>query len=163
MASPSIFAFARSALNPFLYADIGPPDAAGTLTVASLFGRHGCDPWAEAARLARLPAGMAAASLAAMIEAMPVQRYSPQDAGAMADRLVRLLPHVFGDAERTGERAGRGPPHRLAAFTLGLGVMVAFLALWLALADAWAPRAGGDQATATGAERIRLFFEPENR
>ena len=43
MAASDLFALRFSAFNSFLYADIGEPDGAGTLTVASLFGRAGHD------------------------------------------------------------------------------------------------------------------------
>ena len=45
MASPDLFALSHSALNPFLYADISLQDGATTLTIASLFGRCGYDPY----------------------------------------------------------------------------------------------------------------------
>ena len=36
MASTDLYALSHSALNTFLYADIGPQDGAGSLTIASL-------------------------------------------------------------------------------------------------------------------------------
>ena len=148
MASPDLFAHDRSVLNRFLYADIGPQDGAGSLTVASLFGRGGHDPWAEAARLARLPAAAAVASLAAMIANTPANPCSLPEATATAERLLALLPGAgAGPGERRVRARGiprRWPFSRLATGTMCLGLLVALVFAWLVLVDGWKPPGPGD-------------------
>jgi hypothetical protein len=157
MVSTDLYALSRSALNPFLYADIGPQDGAATLTIASLFGRRGDDPWVEAARLARMPAAAAAASLAAAIVAMPANPCSLPEATAMAERLVALLPRASLSGPAAGVR--RPPPswlparwmpagwklNALATCALGLGLLVAVVFLWMAVSDAMGPRGSEDR------------------
>ena len=153
MASPDLFALGRSSLNPFLYADIGPPDGATTLTVASMFGRRGEDPWDEAARLARLPPAAAVASLAAMIVSAPDCCWTLAEATPMAERLVMLLPAPPSVADRLAG-ARRSPIERLlprwqfgplAAVALGLFVVVAVAFVWLTVADTWGSHGHGDR------------------
>jgi hypothetical protein len=149
MASPDLFALSHSALNPFLYADISLQDGATTLTIASLFGRCGYDPWEEAARLARLPVSAAIASLAAMIEGVPTGRCSMQEATAMADRLVALLPRpTRGVRAANQRRLPAWPFGALASCAFGLGVLVALVFAWMVVADAWRPQ-GVQGGTAT--------------
>ncbi len=139
MPKPNIFAHGDSGLNAFLYADIGPPDGTGALTIASLFGRHGDDPWEEAARLSRLPVAAAVASLASMIAGTPSSRCSLPEAMAIAERLVALLPRPA-----TGGRLVRAPrrlPVRwqidwLAGLAAGLGFVVLIAFAWLLIASA---------------------------
>jgi hypothetical protein len=147
MASPDLFALSHSALNPFLYADIGPLDGAGTMTIASLFGRSGCDPWAEAARLARLPAKAAVASLAAMIADTPAIERSLPEATALAEELVTLLPRPTAGKRLTGAR----PAHhanfgRLANVALVLAVLVVAVSAWVMMSDAWTSHGAPDRA-----------------
>ena len=143
MTSPDLFALPRSVLNPFLYADISLQDGAMTLTIASLFGRCGCDPWEEAARLARLPVRAAVASLAGMIAGAPTNLCPLPEATVLAARLVALRPG------RRRPPASAWPRRRVgrsgaATCTLGLGVVVAVAAVWLFVADGGAPRAAED-------------------
>jgi len=152
MASPDLFAHARSALNPFLYADIGIQDGSGTLTIVSLFGQRGEDPWEAASRLARLPARAAVAALATMIAEMPAHSCSLPEATVIAERLVALLP---GPAESRVVAAARQPlsssPLRwpllawpiaglpsgwLAIAAAGLAILVVCVWVWQALGEA---------------------------
>ncbi len=147
-----MFALSHSALNPFLFADVGTQDGTGELTIASLFGRGGYDPWEEAARLARLPSGAAVASLAAIIAGAPSVLCSLPEATVMAERLVALLPaRSAGDVLVRVRRVPLLPSVRLpfgwlATVALGLGVAVVLVAAWMLVADAWAPRGSGDHA-----------------
>jgi hypothetical protein len=137
MASPDIFALSHSGLNRFLFADIGPQDDVGTLTVASLFGRCGQDPWVEAERLAQLPAKAAASSLAAMIAGAPTNPRSTAEAAVIAERLVALLPRSSAAGLLvSGASPMRWPLGGLATIALVLGVLVALVAVWMAVADA---------------------------
>lgn len=146
MPSRNIFIHNHSALNPFLYADIGAQDAAGTLTIASLFGRGGYDPWEEAARLARLPVASAVASLATMIAGVPSNSRSLPEATAIAERLVALLPgpaaserlsRAHGVLRRPSSLRLPGglPIGWLATCALGLGVAVVLVFAWLWVVD----------------------------
>ncbi len=152
MPTPNIFAHTRSALNPFVYADIGPPDGAGALTIASLFGRHGDDPWEEAARLARLPAEAAVASLAAIIAAAPSCPCSLPEASATAERLVALLPApaVGGRLVRARRVKLRLPVgwqiDWLAGLAVGLGFVVLIAFGWMLVASALGARGHDDHA-----------------
>jgi hypothetical protein len=162
MASPDLFAHSHSVLNPFLYADIGVADGTATMTVVSLFGQRGDDPWDEAARLARLPAGAAVAKLAAIIAEAPAHPCSLPEATLLAERLVALLPgpserHRFAAARRLPRLPSlswspRGwPPRRwplggLATGAAGLAVLVAVVFLWLTLADTLGARGPEDRA-----------------
>ena len=156
MASTDLYALSNSTLNRFLYADIGPLDGAGTLTVASLFGRIGHDPWAEAARLARLPVGAAVASLADMIAGALPPPCSLPEATAMAENLVALLPGA-GAGPRPARvrpiprlnpipslKLPRWPFAPLASFTIGLALLVALVSVWMLAAGASRPPAPQD-------------------
>jgi hypothetical protein len=151
IASPDLFALSHSVLNRFLYADIGVPDGTGTLTIISLFGQRGDDPWEVAARLARLPARAAVATLAAMIAEAPTHPCSLPEATALAERLVALLPGPSESHRPAAARQAFHPPSLswplrrwplggLATCAAGLAVLVALVFVWLTLADALGPR-----------------------
>jgi hypothetical protein len=55
MTSPDRFALQHSALNTFLFAEVGTEHNGMTLTALSVIARLGKDPWEEARRLAGLP------------------------------------------------------------------------------------------------------------
>lgn len=145
MANPNIFASGQSGLNAFLYADIGVVDANGMLTMASLLGRRGDDPWEEAARLAGLPTREAVASLAGAILGASTGTCSLPEATALAEALVALLPRatpaerLLARGQRARGRLLRWPFGRLAAAAAGLLVLVAVAAVWLALAGLAGP------------------------
>jgi hypothetical protein len=92
VASSDTTALQRSDLNPFLFADVGTEANGTTLSVLSVFGRLGADPWAEADRMALLPKAVAADSLASMIANMPHSLWPLPEALAIAVRLIGLLP-----------------------------------------------------------------------
>ncbi len=144
MASPDLFALPHSALNRFLSADIGDADGTSAMTIVSLFGQRGDDPWDEAARLARLPADAAVARLAAMIAQAPGHLRSLPEATVIAERLVALLPRP---AERHRPVAPSWPSlgwsfqegwplDALTTCAAGLAVLVALVWVWLTLANA---------------------------
>jgi hypothetical protein len=82
----------NSEFNDFLFAPIGEERNEMLLSVLSAMARLDMDPWEETARLTRLPQDLAAQSLTAMIKVLPDGRWSPSDCGAIAARLVQLLP-----------------------------------------------------------------------
>ena len=55
MSNSNAFALKNSGLNDFLFAEVGSEVNGSRLTILSMLARLGKDPWAEAARLARLP------------------------------------------------------------------------------------------------------------
>ena len=62
------------------------------LSVLSALARMNLDPWDEAARLARLPRATATSYLTTLIAALPEGPAARTDAGALAERLIALLP-----------------------------------------------------------------------
>src|SRR5579862_887634 len=62
------------------------------LTVLSALARLGVDPWQESARLGQLSTENATQRLTLIISRLPKGRWAPSDAGAIAARLVGLLP-----------------------------------------------------------------------
>ncbi len=86
------FALRDSGLEPFLFAEVGTELNGAALTVLSTLARLDCDPWAEAASLAALPATSGIERLAACIERMPLAPAALAEARATAARLVSLLP-----------------------------------------------------------------------
>jgi len=161
MASPDLYALSNSALNRFLYADIGGAGGPATMTIVSLFGQRGDDPWDEAARLARLPAGAATAKLAAMIAEAPAHPCSLPEATVIAERLVALLPRASEGhrlaAARQAPRSSllpwlppswlfqRWPLGGLATGAAGLAVLVVFVWVWLTLSSALGPAGPEDR------------------
>jgi hypothetical protein len=84
--------FFRSEFDDFLYAAIGADRNESPLSVLSALARLDLDPWREAAELSQLPKGVAAARLERLIARLPRGRWDEADLGAIADRLIALLP-----------------------------------------------------------------------
>ena len=91
-ATPAILPVRSLHLDRFLHATVGLEHGGMDLSVLSMLARLDRDPWAEAARLASLPRAAAAASLADAIASLPMSAWPPAEAGAIAQRLVPLLP-----------------------------------------------------------------------
>jgi hypothetical protein len=81
-----------SEFNAFLFASVGEENGGTTLTVLSAFARLGLDPSQESARLGKLVPGAATQRLTAIVSGLPNGQWMPSDAGAIAMRLVELLP-----------------------------------------------------------------------
>lgn len=92
MADRRIFSLDRSALNPFLFSEVGVEANGLSLSVVSMLARDGKDPWDEAAGLAAMPGPRAVERLAAMIAAMPAALWPLPAATDIASRLVSALP-----------------------------------------------------------------------
>lgn len=92
MTSTSAFALNNSDLNAFLYADVGLEQNGSVLTTLSVLARIGQDPWAEAARLTRLPKAAAIDGLVQSIRKMPLNTRALAETIATASRLLLLLP-----------------------------------------------------------------------
>ena len=85
MVTPAVsVSFFRSEFDAFLYAPMG--------------AERNEDPWKEAAELSELPKDTATQRLAALIARLPGERWAPADPGAIASRLIELLPrHGFSN------------------------------------------------------------------
>ncbi|WP_428534538.1 hypothetical protein [Rhodopila sp.] len=92
MANSDAFALKNSGLNEFLFAEVGSEINGTPLTILSVLARLGKDPWAEAARLARLPKSSTIDDLANSISKMPLCPQALMDARGTAARLILLLP-----------------------------------------------------------------------
>ena len=86
------FSLINSEFNRFLHAVIADQDNGGQLTVMSALTRVGLDPWAESARLCKMPPDAAAASLARIILQLPAPAVPPERVEPIASQLVCLLP-----------------------------------------------------------------------
>lgn len=62
------------------------------LSVLSALVRLNLDPWKEAAELSELPKDTATQRLATLIARLHGGQWAPADLGAIADRLIELLP-----------------------------------------------------------------------
>src|SRR5688500_10632342 len=86
------FTLHQSDLSEFLSALLWEERNGAPLSVLSALARLDMDPWAEAARLAALPKGGAALTLAAILGRLPGQHPGTSDTVMIAERLVDLLP-----------------------------------------------------------------------
>ena len=78
--------------DDFLFAPIGEDRNDIPLSLVSALARLDIDPWQEAAKLARLPRETATQRLASLIAALPEGPSAHLDPGAIAARLIALLP-----------------------------------------------------------------------
>jgi hypothetical protein len=100
MTPATSVSFFRSEFDDFLYAAIDVDSNESPLSVLSAFARLNLDPWHEAAALAALPRGLAAARLEKMIARLPRGRWDEAELGATAERLIALLPRLSTAAEK---------------------------------------------------------------
>jgi hypothetical protein len=105
---PPAFSLLNSEFNNFLFAPIGTEKNDTVLTVLSALARLGIDPWQEAARLGQLSSEIATRRLTSIIAGLPNGQWAPTDAGAVAARLIGLLP-------ATGAAAAALPPRETAS------------------------------------------------
>jgi len=85
--------FLGSEFNPFLFALIGAEQSGRPLSVVSALARLDLDAWAEAANLSRLPRDIAAHKLSVLLDKFTDVPRIVQDSGAIATRLIALLPN----------------------------------------------------------------------
>lgn len=78
--------------NKFLFAPIGEDRNGMLVSVLSALARHDIDPWEKAAELALLPRETGTQNLASLIAALPEGPSPHRDPGAVAARLIALLP-----------------------------------------------------------------------
>ncbi|MGA2562847.1 MAG: hypothetical protein ABSF96_04725 [Steroidobacteraceae bacterium] len=137
MRSAAATAIAGSEFDQFLYASIAEERSGMLLSVLSALARMNLDPWDEAARLARLPRATATNYLTTLIAALPDGPTARADPGALAERLIALLPRRV--AGKDPSPAARPVP---GGFPLNrrplIGPLVVYLALMLLLlANQW--------------------------
>ena len=107
MTPASSVSFFRSEFDDFLYAAIGTDRNDSPLSVLSALTRLNLDPWQEAAELSELPKGIAAERLERLIARLPGGRWAEADLGAIADRLIALLPSIPSTLQRAENSHGR--------------------------------------------------------
>jgi hypothetical protein len=105
-----------SEFNAFLFSPIGDDRNGMPLSVISLLARRDLDPWQEAASLAAMPVEAATRRLESLIRALPDQPLTLPDSGAVADRLIALLPRR-SDPSIPGSES-QAKPHDAAALAL---------------------------------------------
>jgi hypothetical protein len=145
VASTDAFALTNSDLNAFLFADVGTELNGSALTILSVVARLGEDPWAEAARWAKMPRSAAVDCLAMSIGKMPLGPLALADTHATAARLILLLPLKNRAAEKTVSGTSHVPTVRelvpMALFCLSLlfGIMFNMISAPVSPAGATAP------------------------
>jgi hypothetical protein len=130
---PPAFSLLQSEFNEFLYAPIGEESNDSVLTVLSALARLGLDPWQESARLAQLSTAMATETLTAIVARLPNGRWAQSDVGAIAGRLIQLLPAKRAAPLRARATAGAqrpgAPSIARACFVAVLGGAMLFVVL----------------------------------
>ena len=126
MTPAASISFFRPEFDDFLYAPVGADNNEMPLSVLSALARLNVDPWQEAAELSKLPKDTAAERLASLIARLPGGRWTLADAGAIADRLIELLPHR-SPTEAPMARRPRGLPEMTHSASLKLPASVKIL------------------------------------
>ena len=123
-----------SEFDDFLFAPIGEERNGMPLSVVSALARSDVDPWQEAAQLARLPVEAATQRLASLIAALPEASGPRWDPGAIAARLIGLLPHLAAcRKDRQFDRPGAGATNKPSTILIWTIVMMLMLsAQWIA-------------------------------
>jgi hypothetical protein len=108
----------RTDLDDFLFAPIAQDANGMPLTVASVLGRLGFDPWAEAAELADLSREAAAEKLIALLAGVPNGPAPGADTATLASHLVALLhsspkPRVSTTGAAQSRAAAAPQPRRV--------------------------------------------------
>jgi hypothetical protein len=106
MAYADPFALQNSAVNRFLFAEVGVELNGSALTVLSVLARLGADPWSEALAWAKLPKSAIVDRLAERIAQMPLCPQALMEARATASRLVLLLPSQSASSQDGRGQAG---------------------------------------------------------
>jgi hypothetical protein len=81
-----------SRYDEFLFAPICEEAGGMRLSVLSALARMNLDPWEEASRLAAMHKAIAQRALVSILDSVPNRNWEPSEAGAIAARLVGLLP-----------------------------------------------------------------------
>lgn len=134
MPDTDVFRLRSSNLNAFLFADVGAESNGMPLSVVSMLGRLGGDPWATAGRLAGQPRDAAVLELAEIITGEARAERSNAEIMTIATRLVSLLPGTGRTSSHAAARSGiqSSAPSRwngraLAVLVLALAAAVLLL------------------------------------
>jgi len=130
MPDTDVFRLQNSNLNTFLFADVGAESNGMPLSVVSMLGRLGGDPWATAGRLAGQPRDAAVLELAEIITGTARAERSSAEIMAIATHLASLLPSMGPRSSRHAARPGTQSP----AFGRWSGSALALLVLTVAAA-----------------------------
>jgi hypothetical protein len=139
--------FFRPEFDDFLYAPIAADRNEMPLSVLSALARLDIDPWEEAAELSELPKTTAARRLAALIAQLPGGRWTQADSGAIADRLVELLPRRSSSKMPLAEKA-HGLHEVSGSAATKMLICAALVATALAIAASREPSSRGDHVDA---------------
>jgi hypothetical protein len=134
MALAARFSLLNSSYNDFLHSAIGDEHNGVALSVMSALVRLDLDPWAEARRLALLPATQAAQQFAGVIAKVSPTRWQPEEASIIATRLVGLLPapeRILASGRAPGRQGGGWRYAAALAIAGSLLVAVIVMAVWL--------------------------------
>jgi hypothetical protein len=110
-------------LDDFLFAAIGEERNGMSLTMVSVLGRLGLDPWLEAGRLSEMSKSVAAQMVAPMIARQPEGLWASVEAQAIANRLVKLLPQRQPTAAPGPVVAGARKPASTVLLLLCAGLL----------------------------------------
>jgi hypothetical protein len=130
VTSTDAFALKNSDLNAFLFADVGTELNGSALTILSVLARLGLDPWAEAARWAKMPKAAAINCLAQGIGKMPLSPQALAETFATAASLVQLLLVPTRNVTQGVSETGQAPtaqewvPMALLCLSIILGVLI---------------------------------------
>jgi hypothetical protein len=119
-----------SEFQRFLYAPICDDNEGVTLSVLSALARQDIDPWAEAARLSRLPEDTAVEQIVALLDALPHRLVASLDRMKVASRLSALLPRSIALNESSVRPAAAGR-RSLAAFAFNWRFFYLYFCLML--------------------------------
>jgi hypothetical protein len=116
--------------DDFLFATIGADQNGGYLSVVSALARMDLDPWAEAAKLTKLPVEIATQKLAAIIAALQEIPAARQEPRKIAARLVALLPSGLSVKARPtiSQAGGKKMTNSRSAFAVFLCAFALLLA-----------------------------------
>lgn len=89
---PAAISRLATEFDDFLFALVGEDRNGVPLSVVSVLARMDLDPWQEASNLSALPAETAARKLVSWLDALPVATLKQANPGAVAVRLIALLP-----------------------------------------------------------------------
>jgi len=147
VTSTDAFALKNSDLNAFLFADVGTELNGSALTILSVLARLGQNPWAEAARWAKMPKTAAIDSLAQCIGKMPLDPLALAGTYATASRLILLLPSRNRAVQKGVSATSHVPtalewvPMAVFCLSLVLGIMFNMVSAPIRQAGATAPTA----------------------
>lgn len=132
MTETDVFAYGKSGLDRFLFAEIGIEQNGSSLTVLSALARNGDDPWEKAAQWAKAPRAKVVQWLAATISLSHVAPETAEAAQDTAARLVHLLPSPGRVGAEGSQTPGRSDPG-WGAMMLLAGSVAITLAVTLAM------------------------------